>query len=377
MTKTIFIVSHHNSNWGAERSTCSNAAYLKSLGYRVILIIPKEGKILEIIRDLGLEYRSHYFRGWINGSGTKYIRAIISTFINICQLFILSFKLRREGIKPDLIYSNTLVHGFGILLSKLYRVPHLQHIRENIDVFGMKFNWGYNTTLNYINRSSQKIICTCNAIKGRYINDFSEDKMNVVHNGIPITAYKKPKPNPKIFSMVYTGRLYMDKRPLDVVKLIKELVESGTKDIKLDIYGSGSMEKELVEFVILNKLEQYIKFKGFQKSIDYSQYYVGFLPSEFEAFARTTLEYMMNGLAVVGTNTGGTAEQIENGKTGFLYSPGSISEMKAFVIKLYNNRDLCFKLGENGYNRVSKLFSQESYVKKLSHYFIENIVKKN
>lgn len=199
MTKTILIVSQHTSNWGAERSTCSIAAYLKSMGHHVILIIPKEGEILKIINNYGLEYRVHYFRGWINGKGTNYLRGFVSTLINLFQLIRLYLKLRKERIRPDLIYTNTLVHGFGILLAKLYHVPHLQHIRENIDVFGMNFNWGYKSTLNFIGRNSQKIICTCKAIKDRYLNDLEEEKLEIVYNGIPIAPYKKPVVNPSFF----------------------------------------------------------------------------------------------------------------------------------------------------------------------------------
>jgi len=369
--KTILVVSLHNSNWGAERSTCSIAAYLKSLGYRVIVIFPKEGKISDIINEYKLEYKIHYFRSWINGKGTNYPRAIASTLINIFQLFTLGLKLRKDNIKPDLIYSNTLVHEFGILLSKKYRTPHLQHIRENIDVFEMKFNWGYKRSLDFINNNSKNIICTCTAIKDRYVNDLSDKKIGVVYNGIPIKPYIQPVNNSNVFTMIYTGRLYKDKRPQDILKMIGELVQSGIKDIRLDIYGEGLMEDELKTYVFEHKLDEYIKFKGFQKEIDYSNYSVGFLPSEFEAFARSTLEYMMAGLAVIGTNTGGTKEQVKHGETGYLYTPGNIQEMKDYVLHLYKNRDVCLSYGANGYARIVNLFSQDRYVENLSKYFIQ------
>lgn len=371
--KTILIVSQHNSNWGAERSTCSIAGYLKSLGYRVILIIPKDGKIIDIVNEYGFEYRIHYFRGWVNGKGTNYFRAFASSLINVFQLVLLYYKFKRERIKPDFVYSNTLVHGFGILLSKFFKIPHLQHIRENIDVFGMKFNWGYKRTLKIIEQSSEKIVCTCSAIKERYINDIQEEKFAVVYNGIPIKPYVKPTPDTNLFTMVYTGRLYMDKRPQDLLQMIKLLVSSGVTDIRLDIYGEGNMEDELRSYVIENHLEKFIVFKGFQKSIDYSQYYVGFLPSEFEAFARTVLEYMMSGLAVIGTNTGGTKEQVIHGITGYLYEPGNISELNDYVLKFYNNRKITTSFGENGYKRVIEYFSQPKYVDNLSKIFIESL----
>ena len=74
----------------------------------MILILPKEGEILNIINEFKLEYKINYFRSWVNNKGTNYPRAIVSTLINVFQLFTLGLKLRKENIKPDLIYSNTL-----------------------------------------------------------------------------------------------------------------------------------------------------------------------------------------------------------------------------------------------------------------------------
>lgn len=173
--------------------------------------------------------------------------------------------------------------------------------------------------------------------------------------------------------MVYVGRLYQDKRPKDIFYLIDDLVQSGVKDIRLDVYGNGLMEDELKIFVKEHGLESHISMKGYQTKIDYSRYYLGFLPSEFEAFARTTLEYMMNGLAVIGTKTGGTKEQILHENTGYLYAPGDLTELKNCVLRLYNDRDNCLLYGVNGYERVVNLFSQDKYVEKLGKIFVDCI----
>lgn len=369
--KTVIIVSLHNSNWGAERSTCSIADYLKSLGYQVILIIPSKGKIIDIINQYGLDYQVHYFRSWVNSKGTNYFRAIVSSIIDSFQLLSIFVKLKRANIKPDLVYSNTLVHCFGIRLSKIYSVPHLQHIRENIDVFGMKFNWGYKNSLDFINNNSKKIICTCTAIRDRYLDDFDNGKLAVVYNGIPVKPYSQPNFESDTFAMIYAGRLSADKRPEDIVKAINEIVFTGIKDIRLDIYGKGDLEDNLRAYVVNNRLENNIIFMGFQDSIDFSRYYLGFLPSEFEAFARTTLEYMMNGLAVIGTNTGGTKEQVLHNETGYLYSPGNVGDIKEYILDLYYNREKCLRYGISGYERVNDLFSQKKYVQNLSKYFID------
>lgn len=371
--KTIIIVSQHNSNWGAERSTCSIAGYLKTLGYRVIIIIPRIGKIMDLISNYELESEIIYYRGRVNGKGKNIVKGLLSTTLNYIQVLRLSSKLKKKGIKSSLIYSNTLVVEFGLLLASYLEIPHIQHIRENIDVFGMKFHWGYIRTLRSINLKSKEIVCTCNAIKERYQDDFPNRVLKVVHNGIPIKPYLRPTPSLNLFTMVYAGRLDPDKRPLDVFEMLNEIIKMGITDIKLDVYGLGSLYDELVLYIKNNKLEQYIVMHGFKTDIIYSNYYLGFMSSEFEAFARSTLDYMLNGLAVIGANSGGTKEQIVHEHTGILYKPGNIQEMKKYVLELYADREKCISFGKNGYQRVVELFSQEHYVKKLSQIIIENI----
>jgi glycosyltransferase involved in cell wall biosynthesis len=369
--KTILIVSLHNSNWGAERSTCSVAKYLQSIGYKVIIIIPKEGEIIDLLKNDNLEYQIHYFRGWTNRYGTKYFRAALSTAINTVQALSLYVKLKVQRKEPDIIYSNTLAHGFGILLSVIFRKQHIQHIRENIDSFNMRFNWGYKRTLKFIDQNSTTIVSTCNAIQNRYIEDLNVSKMKVVYNGVPGKPYSQPETSSETFSMVYAGRLYIDKRPIDIMKAINKLYKNGILNINIDIYGDGPMKDEITEYILKNKLDQVVKLKGFENSINFSKYQVGFMPSEFEAFARTTLEYMINGLAVIGTNTGGTKEQIIHEHTGYLYTPGNIDELANCIMRLYEKPEQCIKLGKEGHKRVMELFSQEQYVKKLGKIIVQ------
>jgi len=376
--KTILIVSHHTGNWGAERSTCSLSAYLKSLGYRVVLLIPREGKIMELIKQYDLEYEICYFRNWINYKGTNYFRAIASSAINLFQLFRMQMKLKTKKIQPDVVYSNTLIHGFGIVLAKYYQVPHIQHIRENIDAFGMKFNWGYDFTMKVISEYSVKVICTSKNLMGRYLSNIGADKITYEYNGIPIISdYVEVKKNENdVFAIVLVGRLHEDKRPQDVFTTINKMVVAGYDNIHLDVYGDGYLEEGLRQYIKEYNLNKYISMKGFQSSIDYIPYYLGIMAATFEAFGRVTIEYMMNGLAVIGCDSGGTKEIVVNNETGYLYKANDADDLFKYLEDLYLNREKCIEFGRNGRKRVIECFSQERYVKGVSKYFIEILEKK-
>jgi len=370
--KTVVIVSEHYGKWGAERSTCSLASYLRALGNRVIVIIPHPGEIIDMLEHGRVEYRVHFFKGWVYYGKKNYLKWFVIRFTNWFQLHRLESIFISEDIHPDIIYSNTLVHGFGIDLARRFKVPHIQHIRENVNTFKMHFYKGYADTLNYINRYSEKVICTCKSIFDRYSNDIDNYKLTYIYNGVPICKYKvKTNPNRGCLRLLYVGRLGEDKRPQDILKAICKLINDGSDNLILDIYGEGPLEYSLKRFVKEQHIDNHVNMKGFSNNIPFDDYDIGLIASTFEAFARTTLEYMMHGLAVVGSNSGGNCEQIVEGETGLLYRTHDADDMADKIQILYKNRDLCLKMGQQGRKRVEKVFSQERYVKGITQLFEE------
>ena len=59
---------------------------------------------------------------------------------------------------------------------------------------------------------------------------------------------------------------------------------------------------------------------------------IAIVPSRNEAFGRCTVEAMLSGAVVVGSNTAGTAELISDRETGYLYQQGDPASL-ALVLK--------------------------------------------
>ena len=85
------------------------------------------------------------------------------------------------------------------------------------------------------------------------------------------------------------------------------------------------------------------------------------MTSTFEAFARTTLDYMNNGLAVIASNSGGNIEQVENGISGLLYKVGDPSDLARKIHELTSNRALSLQMGRNGREIFLNKFTQKRY----------------
>ena len=82
------------------------------------------------------------------------------------------------------------------------------------------------------------------------------------------------------------------------------------------------------------------------------------IPSQdYESFALTAVEAMLNKLPIVATNIGGIPETMgENGQCGFLIDPNDPSKLSEKISYVIDNNELSNKMGANGLSRASDKF---------------------
>jgi glycosyltransferase involved in cell wall biosynthesis len=87
-------------------------------------------------------------------------------------------------------------------------------------------------------------------------------------------------------------------------------------------------------------------------------------PSYSEGLPTSVLEAGAAGLAIVATDVGGTREIIEDGKTGFLVSPGDTRALKERVCQLVKDRQLREDFGRRIRQFVNENFDWDNIVDK-------------
>ena len=92
-----------------------------------------------------------------------------------------------------------------------------------------------------------------------------------------------------------------------------------------------------------------------------------------EPFGGVTIESMAYGKPVIGTNIGGTPEQIINENTGILIPPNNPLLMGESILRLLNDSKLRKKMGDNAFKRFNKLFGFEPYYENLKKFY-NNII---
>lgn len=126
--------------------------------------------------------------------------------------------------------------------------------------------------------------------------------------------------------------------------------------------------EQLKEMVKSDNLEPYVKFIDFRAN-PYpvvNQADIVLVCSRMEAFGRVTLEAMLLKKPVIGTNTGGTVEQVTEGFNGLLYTPGDCHQLAEKIGYLIEHREKIKEFGENGYKFVKENFTKEKSGGKLS-----------
>ena|SRR3989344_5420458 len=209
------------------------------------------------------------------------------------------------------------------------------------------------------------------------------DNVFVVHpllNNLPKCSNSQKNEN---FTLLSVGRLVKRKGHDLVLKSLKELRKS-IPSIKYEIVGSGPEENKLKNFVEKYNLKNIVNFRGEIDRKELNKVYLNcdifvlptkfIKPNDIEGFGIVFIEANSFSKPVIGGKSGGVAEAIEDGKSGFLINTDSKKELIDKVIFLYQNKRFLEKIGKYGRKRVKDKF----HMKKNKEFveFLENIKNK-
>jgi glycosyltransferase involved in cell wall biosynthesis len=141
------------------------------------------------------------------------------------------------------------------------------------------------------------------------------------------------------------GRLDEKKGQLEVIRAIPSVKESNTN---LHVVFIGDKTKNeadeyverLNEAIEQEQLQDIVSFLPHQSDMQklYSAFDVVIVPSWEETFGTVTIEAMASGVPVIGSNTAGTAEILENEQ--FLFQANDPSSLGSTWLEVMNNDEL-------------------------------------
>ncbi|MBP6965252.1 MAG: glycosyltransferase family 4 protein [Armatimonadetes bacterium] len=138
------------------------------------------------------------------------------------------------------------------------------------------------------------------------------------------------------------GQMTARKNQATLIRALK-LIHETCPEFKLLLIGGGSEADSLYRLAVSLGVEKSVvmqraRVANSDLAAIYSRAFVTAIPSEYEIFGMTMLESLACGTPVIGRRTGGMADVIRDGVTGWLYDeddPGFISET---VLRIYCDR---------------------------------------
>ena len=135
------------------------------------------------------------------------------------------------------------------------------------------------------------------------------------------------------------------------------MIKDEFKNYKLLIYGTGSLEEELKEYVKYLKLDKLVVFKGQTNNVKDEIYKSGLfvLSSDYEGMPNALMEAMAMGIPCISTDCPcGARFLINDGENGFLVSVGDKEQLAKKMKEVLHDTKLSKKISTNS-SKISKI----------------------
>ena len=272
---------------------------------------------------------------------------ILKTFISLIYL-----------IKLCLIKKNVVIFSFQ---SNLYALIIAQILRKKIIIRSNASPAGYinnpvkQKIFSFFFSLADVVICNSNEFKKKLKKDLNI-KSTLIYNPnytkeeVSVLASKKVKNsfyNKKYLNILNIGRLVKQKDQITLLKAFSKLLLK--RKARLIIMGNGSEKKNILKYILLNKIKKNVKLINYQKNpypyINSCDVFV--LSSLYEGLPNVLIEAMSLKKFIISTNCPtGPKEILRNGEYGDL-------------IKLKDHINL--------YKKLIKFNKTKAYYKKKIH----------
>ncbi len=379
--RVLFVASDNNRTSGAFLSmTALNYLLNTEHNIQTKVILPNKGNGESLLLDKNIKYKKVRSFDWIIPKDTRYdIKFKLVKSIKILWNFLSAVRIAFIALfgRYDIIHTNTTYAYVGFLAAKLAHKPHVWHLREFLEedqgrkIISKKI--GYRMIAK-----SNKIIAISRSIYEKYAKIFDEKKLSVVFNGIDTDIFYKPQKSIFLEStpkLIYCGGFNKRKGFDELLEAIKKL-SNRKSNFKLLLMGQVSQKyKDKIKKL---GIEHYVTYLGYQKEVEkwYEIADISFNCSQSEAFGRKTVEAMMVGNLLIGADTAGTKELIQDGKTGLLYKQGNTDDLANVIEYAINNTSKMKIIAEDGReymynnmtarlnaNRVVEIYKEMKFVK--------------
>jgi glycosyltransferase involved in cell wall biosynthesis len=271
-------------------------------------------------------------------------------------------KARLASRKVDIIHAfNNRAVSNGLIASKKYPCKFIAYrgIEANVSYYD-PMSW---TT--YLHPRVDVIVCVADAIRRYFWNmkflgfSFPVKKAQTIYKGHDVSWYSDTAISLQAFDVpkdVLTIGCIVNDRPRKGLKYFIAATDLLPKDLAIHFVFIGDVKnKELLAAIKNSQYSKNIHLLGVQKkaaaiikSCD-----ICILPAiKREGLPKGIIEGMIQSVAPIVTDSGGSPELIEHGTSGLIVRSGSAGDIADAIETLYNDRELLASMKKNAKARI-------------------------
>ncbi|WP_219835803.1 glycosyltransferase [Paenibacillus sp. R14(2021)] len=294
----------------------------------VVISLQKGGQLAARLRD----------------NGIKVIEIGIEGQLSWVKLFSLFRLMRKE--KPHIVHAYMFHADFSSrIFGRLARVPIIISSIRNENIGGRLRE----RLLGVTKHMADCVTAVCKAAGERQVKQgaVSKQQLQILYNGVEMGRFAPPPSETlshlrgelgipaRHFVYITVGRMVEQKNHLGLLESFASVVRD-YPDSTLVIAGDGKLRPRIEARVTELGLQGHVRCLGVRQDIPQllhmSDAFV--LSSNWEGFPNVVLEAMASGKPVVATQTGGVAELVDDGETGYVVAPDNPAAMTAGLLKL-------------------------------------------
>ena len=290
-----------------------------------------------------------------------------------------------KSSRPDILF----VHGFNgpIVASACQRIYNINlpfvcsyHGRYHPPTPGKSLLAPvYNHLMERVyRRHAAGVVTVCSYCKDYLLKrGISEDKITVIHNGIPDTPDQTVGLTRQQIGLTKDDFVLGTISRLDPVKGLPHLINAFAgisqklPHAKLVLVGDGPYTNQLKARCKELGVAHAVLFMGYQSNTDawLNLFDVFVLPSLHEYHSIGLLEAMRAGLPIVASNVGGNTESVRHEKEALIVPPADPKILATALMRMINEPDLRERLSKATRQRFEIEFTEKIMLEKLADWF--------
>lgn len=250
------------------------------------------------------------------------LRDVFMFLPRLCKRLLLNplavVRIAREvrGFQPDLIHTNVSLTSVGYHVARRLGVPHIWHIREYGNLIGDHWMPSCRSQIGKYHAAQSYTICITRGMQQHYQLAGCQSS-RVIYDAIP--PVQPPYNQGRKTYFLFVGRVEHNKGVLPMLEAYTNYVRQTSHPLPLHIIGYYSDDacfRQCRQIILRNRLQDLVLFRGATHDVStcYKEATALVVPSLCEGFGLVVAEAMSAGCLVIGHDTTGIREQLDNGQ---------------------------------------------------------------